>query len=79
LRKQFTGQWVLEILGLLLAFLALAAIIITLAIHQNRPLPAWPHDISINALVAIFTAALKAGLLVPVVTGMADADLWLLF
>lgn len=61
--------WVWELLSLLLAAIAFAAIVITLAIYQGRPLPQWPHQISINTLIAIFTAVLKAALLVPVGEG----------
>lgn len=60
-------MWIIEIASLLLATVAFVAIIITLTIHRNRPLPQWPHLISINTLIAIFTAILKASLLVPVV------------
>ena len=62
--------WLIEILSLVLASLAFAAIVITLSIHQNRPIPQWPHLISINSLVAIFTTIMKAALIFPVAEGM---------
>ncbi|KAF2683665.1 hypothetical protein K458DRAFT_431890 [Lentithecium fluviatile CBS 122367] len=40
--------------------MALLAIIITLRVHEHKPLPHWPYGISINALLAIFTVVLKA-------------------
>ena len=58
--------WKLEILSYLVAIVALAAIFITLIIHQGRPLPQWPHLISINALISIFTSIFKAALIMPV-------------
>ena len=61
--------WLIEIVSLLLAIIALAAIVITLSLHQNKPLPQWPSLISINALIAIFTAILKAALMLPVAEG----------
>ena len=62
--------WVVEITSLVVASAALAAIIILLAVHQDRPLPQWPRLISINSLIAIFTAILKAAIILPVAEGM---------
>jgi hypothetical protein len=61
--------WIAEILSYTLALVALAAIVITLALHNNKPLPQWPSLISINSLVAIFTSILKAAMLLPVAEG----------
>lgn len=55
-----------ELLSCVLAVVALAAIFITLAMHEDQPLPQWPKSISINSLVAVFKAILKAALLMPV-------------
>ena len=65
----FSNPWMVEVLSCLLASTALAAIIITLVVHQGKPLPQWPHLISINSLLAIFTVILKASLLLPVAEG----------
>ena len=62
--------WIFEILSLLLALAALAAIVITLELHHDRPLPRWPSLISINSLISIFTTILKACLLLPVTESM---------
>jgi hypothetical protein len=59
--------WLVECCCLIRASLAFAAIVITLAVHQNKPLPQWPSLISINSLVAIFIAVMKTALMVPVV------------
>jgi hypothetical protein len=61
--------WFAEITSLLLASIALAAIVITLAIHQGRPIPQWSQLISINSLIAIFTAVLKTATIMPVAEG----------
>jgi hypothetical protein len=66
LNRIWTYAWVIEISSFFLATLALAAIFITLAIHSDRPMPQWPKLISINSLIAIFTAVLKAALMMPV-------------
>ena len=69
LRKSMSYPWLLEILSSCLAVVALMAIIVTLAVHNKRPLPQWPHAISINALIAVFTAIFKGCLLMPVAEG----------
>ena len=61
--------WTIELLSVLLAGIALAAIVITLLVHEDKPQPQWPKVISINTLVAIFTAILKAALMVSVAEG----------
>lgn len=57
----------------MLVLLAFAAIVTTLSVHQNRPLPQWPSMISINSLISVFTAILKAALILPVAEGKRDA------
>ena len=69
LRKSTSYPWLLEILSSCLAVVALMAIIVTLAVHSEKPLPQWPHAISINALIAVFTAIFKGCLLMPVAEG----------
>ncbi|KAH0021500.1 hypothetical protein KCU78_g6088, partial [Aureobasidium melanogenum] len=59
-------EWLFEILACALALLALAAIVITLAVHDGRPLPEWPFNISVNALVSIFGVILKTSMMLPV-------------
>jgi hypothetical protein len=59
-------RWLTELLASLIALLAFAAIVITLATHNGRPLPNWPFGISINALVSIFAVILKGTMMVPV-------------
>ncbi|KAL8775456.1 MAG: hypothetical protein Q9194_003752 [Teloschistes cf. exilis] len=70
LRKAVNHPWLLEILSSFIAALALLATIVTLADHERKPLPQWPHLISINALIAIFTTIFKASLLMPVAEGV---------
>ena len=71
LMRVVSHPWLPEILSSLIATLALVAIIIILAVHQGKPLPEWPHSISINALIAIFTVVFKASLLMPVAEGIS--------
>lgn len=61
--------WLLEVFSCLVACTALFGIIITLYLHEGRPLPQWPSMISINSLIAIFTAIFKAAILLPIAEG----------
>lgn len=58
--------WLWEISSLIIAILAFTAIVITLVLLRDRPLPKWPSAITINALIAVFTAILKACLMMPI-------------
>lgn len=62
----WADQWAFEIINCVLALCCLVSIVVILTIHRNRPLPQWPLNISINSLVSVFTAIIKASLLVPV-------------
>jgi hypothetical protein len=65
-------SWTWDVIALVIVTIALAATIPTLSIRQDRPLPAWLLLISVNALIAIFTAILEAALLVPVASGVSS-------
>ncbi|KAI1616564.1 hypothetical protein EDD36DRAFT_139523 [Exophiala viscosa] len=75
---RFVSSFRVEIFGASLAVVALGAIVVTLAIHQGRPLPQWPHMISINALIAIFTGVFRFSLLIQVAEGISRLK-WLWF
>lgn len=68
--------WLWETLSITIAALALAAIVITLVLHRDRPLPKWPSAITINALIAVFTAVFKACLMMPIAEGIGQLK-WL--
>lgn len=70
--------WLMEMLSCLIAIAAFAAIVITLVIHQDRPLPQWPHLITINTLIALFTSILKASMIMPVAEGISELK-WIWF
>ncbi|KXH65228.1 hypothetical protein CNYM01_13633 [Colletotrichum nymphaeae SA-01] len=73
--KYFIGVWKtwwMEILSSLLAIGCLIAIVIILAFHDGKPLPHWPDLISINTMVAVFTAIFKASLMMPVAEGIGQ-------
>ncbi|KAI1879841.1 hypothetical protein JX265_001462 [Neoarthrinium moseri] len=57
------GFWVWELAALALICIALVALVVTLYPHQGKPLPEWPFDISINALLSIYSLVFKGALL----------------
>lgn len=63
------SNWAMDTMSCAIAFLCLGAIFGILYKHQGLPLPQWPLNITINALVAVFTAIFKMALLVPVADG----------
>lgn len=65
-----TTIWSLEILSCVIASLCLAAIVGILSMYHGRPLPQWRYDITINALISVFTAIFKMALTMPVAEGM---------
>lgn len=68
--RMWNYGWVLECLSCGLAVIALIAIVITLRLHENKSLPKWLFNISINALIAIFGVLLRAGVTVPLSEGL---------
>lgn len=70
IKNAYSYAWSIEIASCFLACAAFSAIVITVAIHQDKPLPQWPRLISVNSLIAIFTALLKAAILMPVAEGL---------
>jgi hypothetical protein len=69
LRRAWNYGWVAEILCCVLGIVSLIAIVITLRLHQGKPLPRWPLGITINALIATSAMLMKAGLTVPLSEG----------
>lgn len=61
--------WTADGVGCTLAVISLMAIFITLRLHAHKPIPDWPFGISINALIAIFSVILKAGVALPLSNG----------
>ena len=59
----FLKPWWTEIIACVLVLLAILAIVLTLALHQDQPLPNWPFGISVNSLVSVFVVILKGGML----------------
>ena len=62
--------WAFELCACLLAFVVLMAIIVTLKVHDGRPLPNWPLSISVNALISVFAIIFKGTMTVAVANGI---------
>ena len=71
-KSYWHDTWFAEVLSCCCAVICLGAIVITLSMHQGKTLPRWPLDISINALLAVFTAILKATLALPLTEGVSQ-------
>ena len=57
------ARWTKDMLALATALVSFLAIVITLRLHDNRPLPNWPFSISVNALISVFSTILKGTML----------------
>lgn len=60
----------MEIGACLLFVIAFVAIIATLYPHQGKPLPEWPFQISINALVSVYVVVLKTTIIFVTAEGL---------
>lgn len=64
--------WKWEIAACWLFLVAIFAILATLYPHQGRPQPNWPYDISINALLSVYSAVFQACLAYVVSSGVGQ-------
>lgn len=67
-----TGSWTWETVALLLAVGAVASIIALLVRHNGRPLPSWPYEITLNALIAVLTTIANAAMAFPLSSGLGQ-------
>jgi len=75
--RLWQDTWMAELFSCLVALVALVMMVIVLAVYQGRPMPQWPRAISLNTLVAVFSAVLKAALMMPVGEGISQLKyLW---
>jgi hypothetical protein len=70
--------WTFEILALVVALGAVAAIIGVVAQYNGRALPDWPHDITLNALIALLATFANATISVCLSSGISQAK-WIRF
>lgn len=65
LHSEHTGRfmswdwWLWEIAGIALSLGVTAAIVIILALYDNKPLPSWRYNITLNAMVSVLSTVAK--------------------
>jgi hypothetical protein len=52
--------WTAETCACIFALCALVGLIVVLLRLQNRPLPDWPHAVTVNSIVSIFALLIRA-------------------
>lgn len=76
--RRSTDWWFMEILSCLVSLLSLIVIIIILRVYDNQPSSKWPHSITLNSLLALFTTLAQAGLIMPVSEALSQLK-WVWF
>lgn len=66
------GSWAWEVVAMLFAVGAVASIIALLARYDGRPLPSWPYEITLNALIAVLTTIANASMAFPLSSGLGQ-------
>ncbi|KAI1406758.1 hypothetical protein F5Y13DRAFT_197180 [Hypoxylon sp. FL1857] len=70
LERLFHWKWEIGACGLIL--ISIFAILATLYPHEGRPQPNWPYLISVNSLLSVYGAVLKAALAYIVGSGISQ-------
>jgi hypothetical protein len=70
--------WLNESLGLVLSVLAFTAIVIVLRLFEDRALPDWPYNISLNTFLALFITIATTGIMIAVPEGLSQLK-WIWF
>lgn len=78
LQLSANGSWAFEIISLLVSAAAVAGIIVVLAHFDNRPLPDWPLNITLNTLIALLSTLANANLAIPLQSGLSQLK-WIRF
>lgn len=78
IEEWITNWWGVELMFWLFAALSIIAILITLAVHNGRPLPDWPLGITINAVISILATMGQMSMMNPVTECISQLK-WLWF
>ena len=54
-------SWTAEVCSFAFAILSLIGLVVTLSIYNGRPIPEWPHLITINSVVSLFALCMRIG------------------
>ena len=76
--KWTVDWWATELLFWLAAAISLSAIILTLAIHEDRSIPQWPLKITINTVLAILSQIASMSLVAAVAASISQLK-WIWF
>ncbi|KAI1139212.1 hypothetical protein F5Y05DRAFT_341383 [Hypoxylon sp. FL0543] len=77
-RDDNSGWWLFEIIAWVVSAAALAAIIIILAVTDEKPLPQWPMSITLNSVISCMSTLMKAALIIPVAESISQLK-WVWF
>ncbi|OTA55100.1 hypothetical protein K449DRAFT_438930 [Hypoxylon sp. EC38] len=77
-REDNGGWWLFEIIAWVVSAISLAVIIIVIAVTDEKPLPQWPMNITLNSFVSFMSTLMKAALVIPVTEGISQLK-WVWF
>lgn len=77
-RSSHARSWAFEIMAIVVALGAVASIIGVVFKYNGRALPDWPHDITLNALIALLATCANATMSVCLSSGISQAK-WIRF
>ncbi|KAI1413437.1 hypothetical protein F5Y13DRAFT_198748 [Hypoxylon sp. FL1857] len=77
-RDENGGWWLFEIIAWVVSAIALAVIIIIIAVTDEKPLPQWPMNITLNSFVSFMSTLMKAALIIPVTESISQLK-WVWF
>jgi hypothetical protein len=72
LHRVLSWGWTWEILSFGVAFASLAGIFALLAVQNERSLPHWPSQISVNTLLSVLVTIMKAAMVIPIAEGLSQ-------
>ena len=76
--KLFTESWAIELLGCVLATIAVIGIVVTLKVYDNKSPSHWHFPISLNTLVAVLSQIAQMALMVTITSCISQLK-WLWF
>ncbi|EUC37420.1 hypothetical protein COCVIDRAFT_14489 [Bipolaris victoriae FI3] len=77
-KSSHARTWAFEMMAIFVALGAVAAIIGVVFKYNGRALPDWPHDITLNALIALMATCANATMSVCLSSGISQAK-WIRF
>ncbi|KZM24318.1 uncharacterized protein EKO05_0005633 [Ascochyta rabiei] len=65
-------SWTAEMCSFVFAMSSLAGLVVILSVHEGRPIPEWPHLITINSVVSLFALCMRVGVGVVLAEGISQ-------